>query len=97
MDAKFFGANYRAQVVEVQLFADRAMRPDLFGDEQAKQLAALPDIKWLVLMDTHITDRGLSHLMNLKQLERLDLEGSSVTASGVAKFNAASPDTKVFY
>jgi hypothetical protein len=91
------GENYFASAVEVQLFADPKMSPHRFTDEQAARIAVLTELKWLVLMDTRLTDAGLKHLTSLRKLERLDLEGTAVTEAGVNDFKLSSPHVLVCY
>jgi hypothetical protein len=91
------GEHYAANPVEVQLFAgNREMRPDLFTDDDAALLASIPSIKWLVLYDTRLTDVGLAQLARITSLERLDIEGTLVSAEGVEAFRIARSDVKVF-
>lgn len=80
------GDKYRANVVEIQLFAGQGMRPERFGDSHAKQLPQFSELEWLVLMDTKMTDEGLSQLGSLKKLKRLDIDGSATTQAGVEQF-----------
>lgn len=94
---QLLGDHFRANVVEVQLFAGSKKRPEAFTDAEAKQLSVLTEIKWLVLMDTKLTDTGLKHLGTLKKLERLDVEGSPVTEAGVQGLHRALPKARIFY
>jgi hypothetical protein len=94
---RFLGENYLANVVEVQLFADRDMEPDKITDPEASQLAALTEAKWFVLMDTGITDAGLKHFKRLRKLERLDLEGSLVTEAGARELHRALPRLRISF
>jgi hypothetical protein len=94
---RLLGEYYRANVVEVQLFAGHGRTPENLNDDAARSLIALSDVKWLVLMDTRITDAGLEHLKGLKKLERLDLEGSLVTEKGVETLKNSLPNAKIYY
>ncbi len=78
-----FGEDFAANVVEVQLFAGAKSHPEEFTDAEAKCLASLTKVKWMVLTDTSITDSGLKYLAGLKNLERLDLERTKITEVGV--------------
>lgn len=51
-------------------------------DEQLGRLR-LPNLKYLDLSDTPITDRGLEQLWSLKKLEYLDLARTAVTGAGL--------------
>ena len=94
---RMFGQNVRADVVEIQLFADNRQNSQGFTDVEARHLAVLNELKWLVLQDTKLTDEGLAHFQALTKLERLDIEGSLVTENGVEKLEAALPNLRVFY
>jgi hypothetical protein len=94
---KLFGKYYHAKVVEAQLFSGPNMAPQRFTDTEAAQISSLVDLKWLVLMDTNLTDEGLLQLTQLKNLQRLDLEGTLVTDAGVKRIEEALPNVRVFY
>jgi hypothetical protein len=53
--------------------------------------------KWLALIDTSFTDAGLKHLAGLNKLERVDLEGSRVTDSGVAALEQVLPSARIYH
>jgi hypothetical protein len=42
-----------------------------------------------------VTDAGLEHLKALRQLQRLDLKETKVTADGVKKLQQALPNCKI--
>ena len=94
---RLLGENYCASPLEVQLFADTKMAPHRFTDEDAGRVAALAELKWLVLMDTQLTDGGLRRLARLSKLEGLDLEGSRVTEAGVQEFERSMPNVRVLH
>ena len=50
-------------------------------------IAKLPKLTHLTLLYTRITDPGLAHLKNAKQLRLLDLRGSKVGDEGLAKLS----------
>ena len=50
-------------------------------------LKDLPDLEWLELGGTEITDDGLEHLGALTDLERLELGGTQVTDAGLEHLN----------
>ncbi|MCI0558493.1 MAG: leucine-rich repeat domain-containing protein [Nitrososphaera sp.] len=91
------GDKYQAKVVEVELFAGPGMSPERFNDSHAKQLALFTELEWLVLRNTKMTDTGLSELSNLKKLERLDIEGSTVTEAGVERFRRQNSAIPIYY
>lgn len=94
---RLLGDAYCSKVIEVQLFADGAMRSEEFDDIAAEKIGALTGLKWLVLMDTSVTDEGLKHFAALRSLKRLDLEGSRVTKEGVRRLQRALPRLRIYY
>ena len=46
-------------------------------------LRSLPRLRYLILSDTGISDRGLIHLRNMPSVEYVYLDGTSVTEDGV--------------
>ena len=48
-----------------------------------KTVGAMPELQWLDLKDTDVSDDGLSHLRGLKKLRLLGLAGCKVTDAGV--------------
>jgi hypothetical protein len=92
------GENCFANVVEVQLFGGKTPQGRAqFSDNEAAHLAVFSELRWLVLIDTSITDDGLKHLVDLKKLERLDLEGTRVTEAGVRALHATLPRAQIFF
>lgn len=62
---------------------------DKVNDETVAKLAALaPQITWLNLAGTKVTDSGLQHVANLKKLTRLHLERTEITDAGIANLAA---------
>jgi len=57
----------------------------------AADLARFRDVQGLGLSYTKITDRGLTHLKHLSQLEYIDLSGTQVTDAGVTDLRLALP------
>jgi len=92
-----FGELYCAELVEIQLFSAPHSHPSEFTDAEAAKLGALSRLRWLVLMDTAVTDAGLQHLRDLGNLERLDLEGAMVTDAGVDELQRALPNCKIYH
>lgn len=94
---RLLGDRYCSKVIEVQLFFDGAMQSDESDDTAAEKVSALTDLKWLVLMDTSVTDDGLEHFAALRSLDRLDLEGSRVTEEGVRRLKRALPFVRIYH
>ena len=59
-------------------------------DEQLADVAQVEEVIWLNLKDTKITDAGLKHLANLKNLKKLHLERTAVTDEGLANLSELS-------
>jgi YHS domain-containing protein/uncharacterized membrane protein len=56
-----------------------------FGDAELAQLAPLgPNLRWLDLAGTGVTDTGLSNLTSMPNLARLHLERTGITDAGLA-------------
>jgi hypothetical protein len=55
----------------------------------------LENLASLVLMETMVSDAGLSELTRLQSLMSLDLSGSKVTDDGVRKLEKAIPHCKI--
>jgi YHS domain-containing protein len=56
-----------------------------FGDTELSQLTALgPNLRWLDLAGTRVTDAGLSNLTAMPNLIRLHLERTGITDAGLA-------------
>ncbi|HEY5315548.1 MAG TPA: hypothetical protein VIK18_23660 [Pirellulales bacterium] len=92
------GEDYAANVIEVQVFSGLGKSPAAITDSDMDTLAAgLGEVEWLVLMDTSITDAGLVPLRRLRELQRLDLEGTLVTKAGVDALRKSLPGTKIWW
>ena len=59
-------------------------------DEQLADVTQVEEVIWLNLKDTKITDAGLKHLVNLKNLKKLHLERTAVTDEGLANLSELS-------
>ena len=59
-------------------------------DEQLADVTQVEEVIWLNLKDTKITDAGLKHLANLKNLKKLHLERTAVTDEGLANLSELS-------
>lgn len=74
--------NTRAVMVEFQLLGEAV------GDEQLGLLAPIaPELEWLNLGRTKVTDAGLAKLQGLKNLKRLYLDRTGITDAGVANIS----------
>jgi hypothetical protein len=92
------GKHYAVEPLEIQLFEGLpTMRPTAFTDDDAALLTCFPKLKWIVLFDTGLTDKGLRSLQLIPALERLDVERTLVTEQGVREFQEARPDVKIFF
>jgi hypothetical protein len=101
------GDNYRAEVVEVQLYSGvgagmagrpyRHMTPDTFTDAEAEKLAACTELRLLVLADTKITDAGIKCFQNMRKLEGLNVEGTLVTKPAVMELHRALPNARIIF
>jgi hypothetical protein len=60
-------------------------------DGAAEQLARMKRLTVLDLAETLFGDRGLEQIRPMKQLRKLYLGGSAVTATGVETFRRANP------
>jgi len=64
-------------------------------DKGIKQLKGLTKLKTLNLSFSALTDDGLRHLSQLKNLENSIVEGTNVTAKGVADLHCAIPKVMI--
>ena len=64
-------------------------------DSWMPEIAALTQVRYLSLQGTQITDAGLAHLHHSKELRRLFLADTKVTAKGVEAFKSACPQCVV--
>lgn len=94
---RLLGSDYCSNVVEIQLFAGGTMHPEKFDDDSAARISVLSELKWLVIMNSAVTDAGLRHFAKLKAIERIDLDGSNVTEKGVRDLQRALPGARIFY
>jgi hypothetical protein len=59
-------------------------------------LIGLTKLQRLFLDDTQVTDAGMAHLRELKELQRLDLFGAAVSNAAVESLQRSVPGVKVF-
>lgn len=70
---------------EPWLHANPSIAGQRFGDAELSKLAALgPNLRWLDLGGTAVTDTGLTNLTRLPNLVRLHLERTGVSDAGLA-------------
>ena len=67
------------------------------ADDDLVYVKDLPDLQYLNLSGSRITDAGLVHLESLKQLRHVWLSRTQVTDDGVRKLREALPDTKIYH
>lgn len=91
------GEYYAAEPVEIQLCRDARSTPELFTDSEARQLAVLHELDWLVLTGSNITDEGIMYFKGLEKLGRLDIENTLVTDEGVAALQKARPKLRIYH
>lgn len=56
----------------------------LFGDDELRQIGALPSLRELHLAATRVTDRGMAYVARLTNLERLYLAKCDITDTGLS-------------
>ena len=75
---------YGMSATEPWLQCNASVAGKNFGDAQLAKLAALgPNLRWLDLGGTAVTDAGLAHLVAMPNLTRLHLERTAVTDAGL--------------
>ncbi|MGC3971259.1 MAG: hypothetical protein QM775_29130 [Pirellulales bacterium] len=55
----------------------------------------MPNLRFLHLIGTNITDAGLKHLVGLKKLEELEVRGTAVSDEGLHRLRKALPTLRV--
>jgi hypothetical protein len=65
-------------------------------DSGLKHLESLRKLEWVNLNVTNLTDAGLEQLARVRQLRSLMIWKTGVTNEGVAKFQQALPDCKIW-
>jgi hypothetical protein len=86
-----FGKYRGARAVQMEL-----SRPQEFTDDDLRHVAALPDLEWLAISESMVTDRGLRDIAKLRNLQRIDLEGCPVSQSAVAQLRRDLPAAKIW-
>ena len=67
------------------------------GDAAVKQLSRLPDLRYLNLSRSPVTDASLTDLAQLQRLEHLDVEVTQITVAGVRRLEKALPECEIIY
>lgn len=75
----------------------RTCRAEYFdlSNEQMEHFAWMPDLAWLQLRGTQVTDRGLEQLAVLSKLKYLNIERLQITDEGIAELQRALPKCKI--
>jgi len=73
------------------------LRQAKITDRDLPGLAAFPNLKFLYLYDTRISDVASVHLRNLSNLAVLDLTATDITTQGLAKLREALPDCNIVH
>lgn len=67
------------------------------GDEAVRHIVEMwPDLLYLYLVDTDVTDRSLRYAQRLRRLVHLDVRYTYVTEAGVHEFERCRPDVTIF-
>ena len=65
-----------------------AINAPAFGDKDAAIIEKVaPQIKWLMLSETQITDASLGFFSSCENLEKLNLKNTSITNASIVKIN----------
>jgi uncharacterized membrane protein len=74
-----FGSNF----LEVN-----AINAPTFGDNDAAKIGKIaPQVKWLMLSETQITDAALDNIVGCENLEKINLKNTLVTNASITKIN----------
>jgi hypothetical protein len=84
------GDNTPGEVIEV------AIHNPQFSDADLIHLTGLPELNYLYLNKTHVTDAGLARLVKLKKLKVLSLwRSKEVTDAGLTDLKTALPNIQI--
>jgi hypothetical protein len=87
---QFFGDRLSQRAVSVHLFSEEV------DDGWIKEnLSGLRHVEILNINSPNVTDEGLSYLVDLKRLQRLNLVRTRVTERGVEELRRAIPGLKI--
>jgi uncharacterized membrane protein len=65
-----------------------AINTPTFGDNDAAKIGKIaPQIKWLMLSETQITDAALDNMLGCENLEKMNLKNTSITNASITKIN----------
>ena len=65
-----------------------AINTPTFGDNDAAKIGKIaPQIKWLMLSETQITDASLDFFSGCEHLEKINLKNTSITNASITKIN----------
>jgi len=65
------------------------------ANAELDELATLPDLEWLNMDGTRVSDGGLRAIAGMLNLKVIELRGAGVSAKGVAQLRADRPDLSV--
>ncbi len=66
------------------------------GDADMQTIAGLTGLETLFLVGTKVTDASVPHLSKLKNLKRLDITGTKISAQGKQQIQSAIPGIKIY-
>ena len=65
-----------------------AINTPTFGDKDAAKIGKIaPQIKWLMLSETQITDASLDNFLGCENLEKMNLKNTSISNASITKIN----------
>jgi hypothetical protein len=65
-----------------------AINTPAFGDNDATKIGKIaPQIKWLMLSETQITDAALDNIVGCENLEKMNLKNTSISNASITKIN----------
>jgi hypothetical protein len=67
------------------------------GDESARALACLDNLRYLYLRKTFTSDASVSYLGNLTRLRELHIQETDITPHGYDRLRILLPHCKIFY
>ncbi|MGH2506619.1 MAG: hypothetical protein ACRDHZ_04250, partial [Ktedonobacteraceae bacterium] len=76
-------------------FSALYLASDQVSNRSMRSIARLDKLQFLDLNHTQVTDEGLMRLANNTSLKEISLDGSNVTAGGIAKFKKLCPGARV--
>jgi hypothetical protein len=65
-----------------------AINTPTFGDKDAAKIGKIaPQIRWLMLSETQITDASLDNFLGCENLEKMNLKNTSISNASITKIN----------